>query len=319
VFDRAGRGAAAALIGATVWFVTGTLLWLVPLIVASGGPAEYLAAMSHSPDAPAPFIDEAERRFDAGAPRDAVRALSTLIENDPGNSATARQVGYRMSSWGTSADAAGLLYRVLASRPFEPQSYRDLANVLGLERPALSTLLFESVLLGQYDGRFGLAVTVVGEEYALFARELARAEPAHPLNPLLAERMRVHSLATPTGDLRVTITWNTDATDIDLWVTDPLGERCYYADRELESGGTLLDDLTQGFGPERFAAETTIPGTYRVEVHYFGNNGNRLLAETYVNAIVVTHAGTDEERIDRYDVLLENVGDVVTVAEVTFP
>jgi len=45
VFDRAGRGAAAALIGATVWFVTGTLLWLVPLIVASGGPAEYLAAL----------------------------------------------------------------------------------------------------------------------------------------------------------------------------------------------------------------------------------------------------------------------------------
>ncbi len=43
---RTGRGAAGALIGATVWFGAGTLAWLVPLAVASGGPSAYLAALS---------------------------------------------------------------------------------------------------------------------------------------------------------------------------------------------------------------------------------------------------------------------------------
>jgi hypothetical protein len=44
--SRVGRGAAGALIGATVWFAVGTLLWLVPLVLASGGPAAYLAALT---------------------------------------------------------------------------------------------------------------------------------------------------------------------------------------------------------------------------------------------------------------------------------
>lgn len=46
VFDRTGRGAGAALVGSTVWFAAGTLLWLVPLVVASGGPDAYYAALT---------------------------------------------------------------------------------------------------------------------------------------------------------------------------------------------------------------------------------------------------------------------------------
>jgi hypothetical protein len=44
IFDRAGRGAAGALIGSIVWLAVGTTLWLVPLVIASGGPSAYIAA-----------------------------------------------------------------------------------------------------------------------------------------------------------------------------------------------------------------------------------------------------------------------------------
>jgi hypothetical protein len=43
---RAGRGAAGAIIGSMVWFAAGTLLWLVPLVVASGGPRAYVNALT---------------------------------------------------------------------------------------------------------------------------------------------------------------------------------------------------------------------------------------------------------------------------------
>ncbi len=46
ILDRAGRGAAGALIGSFVWLTAGTLLWFVPLVVASGGPGAYYAAFS---------------------------------------------------------------------------------------------------------------------------------------------------------------------------------------------------------------------------------------------------------------------------------
>jgi len=46
IAHRAGRGAAGALIGSLFWLVAGTLLWWVPLVIASGGPGAYYAAFS---------------------------------------------------------------------------------------------------------------------------------------------------------------------------------------------------------------------------------------------------------------------------------
>jgi len=46
IVSRRRREAVAALVGGTVWFAGGILLWLVPLVVASGGPSKYLAAFA---------------------------------------------------------------------------------------------------------------------------------------------------------------------------------------------------------------------------------------------------------------------------------
>ena len=46
LLDRVGRGAAGALLGSLMAFATGILLWAVPLVVASGGPVSYRAALS---------------------------------------------------------------------------------------------------------------------------------------------------------------------------------------------------------------------------------------------------------------------------------
>jgi hypothetical protein len=43
--DRVGRGVAGALLGSAITFTAGVLAWAVPLVVASGGPQAYLAAL----------------------------------------------------------------------------------------------------------------------------------------------------------------------------------------------------------------------------------------------------------------------------------
>ena len=43
--QRAGRGAAGALLGSAMTFTIGILLWAIPLVVASGGPSAYFTAM----------------------------------------------------------------------------------------------------------------------------------------------------------------------------------------------------------------------------------------------------------------------------------
>lgn len=46
LIDRTGREAAGALLGSAVTFTIGVLIWLVPMVWVSGGPASYVAAFS---------------------------------------------------------------------------------------------------------------------------------------------------------------------------------------------------------------------------------------------------------------------------------
>jgi len=46
IADRAGRGAAAAIVGSAVTFSAGVLCWALPLVIASGGPAAYWRAIA---------------------------------------------------------------------------------------------------------------------------------------------------------------------------------------------------------------------------------------------------------------------------------
>jgi hypothetical protein len=46
IADRAGRAAAAAIVGSAVTFVVGVLAWAIPLVIAAGGPGAYWGALS---------------------------------------------------------------------------------------------------------------------------------------------------------------------------------------------------------------------------------------------------------------------------------
>lgn len=288
----------------------------VPLLSRSDVPGAYVQGIRRDPEAHGHFRAEADRRQRAGQLGAAVRALSSIVENDPGSAEAARATAYRLAAWGADAQAADLMARVLEQRPYEPQSYRDLANLLWTRRPAMAAMLFEATLSGSWDGRFRQLSTVVQEEYGLFIRDVRRRQPNSPIAELLTQRERALGIVIPRSDLRVTMTWNTDNTDIDLWVTDPSGEKCYYAHRNIGSGGELLDDVTQGFGPERFRSERAASGEYVVQAHYYGNNGNRLIAETAVTVTVATHIGTPREQVSRYNVTLTDRGDVQEVARI---
>ena len=282
----------------------------IPLIYRDAIPPDYLNNMTTEPYVVTPYYDEAQRRMDDGDLGAAVRALSSIVENTQGSVELARIAAYRMMTWGEKKYAAALLFEVLMQRPFEPQSYRDLAIALWTTRPLLAALMFECALSGQWDGRYTSVRTIVEEEYALLVHALKSYAPEHPVTEWLLGRLEALNLEIPNDDLRVTITWNTNNTDMDLWVKDPAGDVCYYARPHIPSGGVLLDDITTGFGPERFLDSEASEGEYQILVHYYGNNGNQLIAETYVNVTVSTHLGTPDQTVQRSTILLSHVDDI---------
>lgn len=106
------------------------------------------------------------------------------------------------------------------------------------------------------------------------------------------------SLATLDGDIKVTLTWQNES-DLDLYVTDPLGETISYQNETSQSGGYLDVDDTDGYGPENIIWSDAYPGNYIVEVdHYDGPSPASFSIRLSVNGIVTVFNGsvsTDEK------------------------
>ena len=96
----------------------------------------------------------------------------------------------------------------------------------------------------------------------------------------------------PPRDIKIVLTWD-PATDVDLWVIDPSGERCYYGSPQTKAGGNLDVDITSGYGPETFTMTRALPGNYAIQVQYFSSRGAPV---TRVKVTIVLNEGTDEEK-----------------------
>ena len=123
----------------------------------------------------------------------------------------------------------------------------------------------------------------------------------------------------PDQMLKVRLTWNTGGTDVDLWVTDPNGERVGYSHKRSAIGGYLDHDDVNGYGPETFTLFTGPDGNYTIEVHYYSDHDSEnAIASSYTVSIII-YEGTDNE--DRFSSggVLGDTGEWNTVAVVTFP
>lgn len=115
----------------------------------------------------------------------------------------------------------------------------------------------------------------------------------------------------PAKDLRVTLTWDTPGTDVDLWLTGPDGEKVFYGNRAGKAGGTLDTDVTTGFGPETYTQARMPKGTLRVQAHAY-----RIDRPTRVELTTVRFEGTPDEERRTFRAILLRTGDVVEVGEV---
>jgi hypothetical protein len=280
---------------------------------------DYLTARGKDRGEVGIYLREAKRRAEAGDIPGAVRVLSGIVEEYPGRGDALRLVGYRLLDLHEPAHAARLFQRVQTQRPFEAHTYRDLAKALEeVGRPALAALNYEVLLAGSWHARFGDALhQVVREEYAMLLRDsLRRNSDNRELTEFFRTRLQKLSSDDAADDLRVTISWNTDATDVDLWVIEPDGTKVFYSNPKSKSRGELSKDQTQGYGPERYRIARAVPGAYKVLVHYFGTNPNLLGGETHVQVSVTRHAGTPRETTRRHTVVLKKHNQQVDVCTV---
>jgi uncharacterized protein YfaP (DUF2135 family) len=116
-------------------------------------------------------------------------------------------------------------------------------------------------------------------------------------------------------DLRVVLNWDADNSDMDLWVTDPDGERAYYGNRLTRHGGRMSADLTSGYGPEEFMLKAALPGRYKVEANYYGNRQQLISGSVTLRLSLITGFGTAHAQERSTILRLEDRQETVLVGE----
>ncbi|MGE5504642.1 MAG: DUF2135 domain-containing protein [Actinomycetota bacterium] len=267
--------------------------------------AAYLAVRPDYANSTAFFIDAADIFFEAGQTDLAVRILSNVSELGWSNRSLLRILAYRLQQAGQAPLALPVLTRVRDLAPFEPQSWRDLglANAAaGNVQQAIDFLWH--VASHRWDGRFAdVDLISLGELNALAARtktgDLSRVDP--------------RLVRTLPVDIRTVLSWDADNTDMDLWVTDPNGEKAYYGNRLTYQGGHMSRDFTGGLGPEEFMLKQAKPGTYEVRVNFYGHRQQILSPYTTVMLKFSTRFGTDQQKDEDIVLRLSGRGDTVMV------
>ncbi len=237
------------------------------------------------------YLDCADYFETAGHHGMAVQVLSNLLEMDLENRSLMRATASRLRYMGELDMAIVLFRKVQRLFSEEPQSHRDLALALAdAHRWQEAVDAIRRVLEEPMDSRFHGVEQVAAVELAHIVAQAARAGVT-----LCTEGIAEAYLRPIEVDLRVVINWDTDLSDMDLWVTGEDGEKCYYAHRITSSGGHLSEDVREGYGPEEFLIRKAQPGNYKVQAHYYGTRSMKMLAPVTLYAELYTDYGRPTE------------------------
>ena len=259
---------------------------------------------------PSFYVDVADYFFKKGDLTQAVLVVSNLAELNLEDAQLLRVLGYKLSSYKAYKEAIEVFRKVVAIREEEPQSYRDLGLALAEDKQyqeAVETLY--KVVKNAWDERFGdVQLVTMNDINSLVARHKG----------IKTNFMDKRLLKSEPVDIRVVLSWDTDNCDMDLWVTDPTDEKCFFDNKLTYLGGKISKDVTQGYGPEEFMIKKAPKGTYKIETDYFGTLSQKQLMPVTLRITFYTHFGTDKEQKQETTVRLTNEEDVIEVGSFEF-
>lgn len=242
--------------------------------------------------------------------------LSNLAELELENRALLRILAYRLLQADAPKLAIPVLEKVARLAPEEPQSWRDLGLAYAADQQwqkALDNL--NQVIERTWDSRFAEIETIVlADMNGVIAKASANADSKQGAK-LDTSRIDPRLLKNLPLDLRVVMTWDADNADMDLWVTDPNGERCYYGHALTWQGGRMSRDFTQGYGPEEFSLKKAKPGKYKIEANYYGNTQQVLAGATTLQVKLMTGFGTPAQKEQAMTLRLKDRTETVLVGE----
>ncbi len=279
--------------------------------------AYYLTIKDDFMGTPSFFLDVSDYFYRKNDKEKAVLILSNLAELDIQNSELYKIILYKLKEYQEYETELWIAEQILAWRPFDAQSYRDYAlALLDNDQPQKALNFLNKILENDYSEEiaardYGIEEVIVTEINHI--RKVYKNVDDSKISKDLLMDIPV--------DVRVVLNWNKDLTDIDLWVTDPDGDRCWYQNTRTKAGGRISQDITQGFGPEQFMLKKAKKGKYKIETNFFAERQMNLSGPTTVMAEIYLYyaSGKVERKIQTFQLAQANQAkDALFIGEFEF-
>ena len=272
----------------------------------------YLQKRAASKDVPpALFLDVSSLLYQRNQKESALKVLSNLAESTDEQFDNLRILGRKFIEFEEYDYAIEVFQKVVSIRPFEAHSYRDLGLALSAKKEYQKSIetLYTIIRDSKLNVTAGFTSILVGEmNNIMFHSDTSILIP--DFDPRLAKHQPV--------DIRIVLEWDAANTDMDLWVTDPNGEKCSYEHNRTKICGYLSPDNTSGYGPEEFLLKKAIPGKYIVEVNYYGTRSQKISKPITVQMLMYINYGRVNETVQRTTLRLTNKREVVKIGELNF-
>lgn len=278
----------------------------------------YLKLREQYTSSPSFFLDCGDYFLKHQMQSKGVRILSNLLELDLENPALMRTCAYRLQQAGELDAAVDIFTDILALREDEPQSHRDLGLALSQrwqrdrqEEDLIAAMRLLWAVVKQKWQRFPEIEMIALLELNRLIR-LAEKE-----NIPVPERIEQRFRTTLDLDLRISLSWDADLTDVDLHVLEPTGEHACYQHRSTKQGARVSRDVQDGYGPEEYILKKAVKGVYRIKAHYYASHQQSLCGPCTVIASLFTDYARDNEQERTLILRLDKTGQDFLVGEVT--
>ena len=250
-----------------------------------------------------------------GNQRDALRAYSAVVELLPEDAKAQRALASVLKQSGNLQSAHDRLLAAARLRPEDTRIAFELADVSQrMGRLSDARARFEDIV---EDEETSMAVRYPAKQrlaqiYAQMRRDQEQGDKVQELSDKIAD---LDIEGGVENDIKIFLTWDTDRSDVDLWVKNPADEKIFYSHKKGRFGGALYGDVTTGYGPESFTAKKARKGTYIVQVNYF-SAGRSNFPEARGEVVIVLDEGKATEKRHVLPYRLFRKGQTVTVARI---
>lgn len=251
--------------------------------------SKYLSLKKEYSSQPSFFVDVARFFIEKNEKAIGIQVLSNVCEMKLEDAELLRIVANQLMEANEKELALETFRQIMAMREEDPQSYRDLAlayNEAGDHNKAIELLY--KLATGTWSDRFGDVKGI-----ALNEMNAIISAYRDVVNTSAIDKRFIFAMPV---DVRIVVGWSSDNSDVDLWVTDPRKEKCFYQNKQTRIGGRISQDVTQGYGPEEFLLRKALNGNYTVDVNLYGDTRQTIGGPIAIKADLFTDFGKPTQK-----------------------